>query len=55
MRWILKEKGILLIVEGDAKYITKLFKPVDGFNTIDELFYFMRKNDKVGAFFHKTV
>lgn len=50
LRGRLKEKGIDLIVEGDAKSIKKLFKPVNGIDNVDDLFYFMKKNNKVGAF-----
>ncbi len=50
LRGHLKEKGIDLIMEGDTKSIKKLFKPIDNFNNVDDLFYFMKKNDKVGAF-----
>jgi hypothetical protein len=50
LRGLLKEKGIDLIVEGDVRSIKKLFKPIDGIDNVDDLFYFMRQNDKVGAF-----
>ena len=54
LRGILKKKGIQLIVEGDAKYITKSFRPVTigniRFEKVDDLFYFMRNNDLVGGF-----
>jgi hypothetical protein len=52
LRGILKQKGIILIVEDDVKSITRLFKEVDGFKSADELFSFMRSEDPpfVGAF-----
>ena len=42
LRGVLKQKGVHLIVEGDVRSITKLFKPVDDFKTIDDLFFAMR-------------
>ena len=50
LRGILKAKGIVLIVEGDGKIITKLFKPVDDFKTIDNLFDVMRFEGFPGGF-----
>ncbi|UMY66459.1 MULTISPECIES: zincin-like metallopeptidase toxin domain-containing protein [unclassified Flavobacterium] len=50
LRGILKRKGIHLIAEGDAKYITRLFKPVDGFKTIEDLFEAMKGDGLRGAF-----
>jgi hypothetical protein len=50
LRGILKQKGIDLIVEGDLKSVTKLFKPVDDFRTIDDLFYAMNKKGFPGGF-----
>ena len=50
LRRILKTKEIHLIVEGDAKSITKLFKPLDDFKTIDDLFYAMRNEGLPGGF-----
>lgn len=50
LRGILKQKGITLIVEGDSKSITKLFKPVDNFKTIDDLFNTMRYEGFPGGF-----
>jgi hypothetical protein len=52
LRGILKEKGILLIVEGDVKSVTKLFKPIGTFEKIEDLFYYMRNQDPpfVGLF-----
>jgi Metallopeptidase toxin 4 len=54
LRGFLKTKGVDLIVEGDAKGITRLFKPVDDFKNSDELFYFMKNKRKVGAFNAET-
>ena len=54
LRGILKEKGIHLIVEGDLKSVTKLFKPVDDFKTIDDLFYAMNKRGFPGGFNAQT-
>ena len=56
MRGFLKTKGIDLIVEGDAKSITRLFKPVDGFEKSDDLLYFMgrQKQPYKGMFTAKT-
>ena len=50
LRGTLKQKGIHLIVEGDKKSITKLFKPIDEFKNIDELFYAMRAKGFPGGF-----
>ncbi len=50
LRGVLKQKGIHLIVEGDAKYISTLFKPVDDFKTIDDLFGAMRYEGFPGGF-----
>lgn len=50
LRGILKQKGITLIVDGDLKYITKLFKPIDNFKSFEELTLFMKNNGKVGLF-----
>lgn len=50
LRGILKQKGITLIVEGDSKSITKLFKPVNDFKTIDDLFNAMRYEGFPGGF-----
>jgi hypothetical protein len=50
LRGILKEKGILLIVEGDVKSITKLFMSVDDFKTVDDLFYVMKVKGFPGGF-----
>jgi Metallopeptidase toxin 4 len=56
LRGILNEKGILLIVEGDLKSVTKLFKPiiVDGiyFDNVNNLFNYMRSKTPpyVGGF-----
>jgi hypothetical protein len=54
LRGLLSKKGIHLIVEGDAKNITKLFKPIDDFKTVDDLFYSMRIDGFVGGFNAKT-
>jgi hypothetical protein len=56
LRGILKEKGILLIVEGDVKSVTKLFKPVTVdkiyFSNIEDLFIYMhnKRPPLVGGF-----
>jgi len=54
LRGLLKEKGIILIVEEDLKSVKRLFKPVylDGelISTADDLFYYMRKNGFAGGF-----
>ena len=50
LRGFLKEKGILLIVEGDAKSITRLFVPIEDFRTVDDLFYAMSKKGFPGGF-----
>ena len=50
LRGILKQKGNLLIVEGDAKSITKLFNPIDDFKSADDLFNAMRYEGFPGAF-----
>ena len=56
LRGILKQKGILLIVEGDAKSITRKFIPIDNFKTFDELLLFMKTSNpqKVGMFHAST-
>jgi len=54
LRGFLQQKGIQLIVEGDVKSITKLFKEADGFKNADELFAFMKRKNLVGAFNSKT-
>ena len=38
LRGLLKEKGIHLIVEGDAKSITRYFVPIEDFKTVNDLF-----------------
>ncbi|WP_286494582.1 zincin-like metallopeptidase toxin domain-containing protein [Empedobacter brevis] len=50
LRGILKQKGIILIVDGDVKNIVKLFKPIDNFKSFEELTLFMKNNNKVGLF-----
>lgn len=52
LRGLLKEKGILLIIDGDTKNIKKLFKPLMGFDKVDDLFRYMngRKPPLVGGF-----
>ena len=50
LRGILKQKGINLIVDGDANSIVKLFKPIDQFKSFEELTLFMKNNNKVGLF-----
>jgi hypothetical protein len=52
LRGLLKEKGITLIVDGDLRSIKKLFKPLMGFDTVDDLFRFMssRNPPLVGGF-----
>jgi len=56
LRGILKQKGIILIVEGDLKGISKLFKPVtvggNYFDKANDLLYFMKttKPPLVGGF-----
>ncbi len=56
LRGIVQKHGIQLIVEGDAKSITNLFKKVDGFRSADELFAFMqnKKPPLVGGFNAET-
>ncbi len=50
LRGILKQKGIQLIVDGDANSIVKLFKPIDNFKSFEDLTLFMKNNNKVGLF-----
>jgi hypothetical protein len=50
LRGILTQKGIHLIVEGDAKSITRFFKPVDDFKSIEDLFDAMRYEGFPGGF-----
>jgi hypothetical protein len=52
LRGLLKEKGILLIIDGDTKNIKKLFRPLMGFDKVDDLFRYMngRKPPLVGGF-----
>lgn len=50
LRGILKQKGINLIVDGDANFIVKLFQPIGEFKSFEELILFMKNNDKVGLF-----
>ena len=54
LRTILREKGVQLIVEGDQKSITKLFKVVSieglRFDSLDDLLYFMHLKNYKGGF-----
>ncbi|WP_426476930.1 zincin-like metallopeptidase toxin domain-containing protein [Chryseobacterium sp. CBSDS_008] len=50
LRGLLKEKGIILIMEDDIRSIKRLFTPVMGYSNVDDLFYFMRKNGIAGGF-----
>ncbi|WP_296146403.1 zincin-like metallopeptidase toxin domain-containing protein [uncultured Flavobacterium sp.] len=52
LRGLLKEKGIILVIDGDLKSIKKLFKPLMGFDKVDDLFRFMSSQNPplVGGF-----
>ncbi len=54
LRGFLKQKGIHLIVEGDLKSVTQLFKPIDEFKNADELFYAMISKGFPGGFNART-
>ncbi len=56
LRGTLKNKGFQLIVEGDIKAVTKLFKPMGGFKSFDELILHMQsfRPPKVGLFHAET-
>lgn len=56
LRGILKNKGLTLIVDGDINSITKLYKPVGGFKTFEDLILFMKSSipPKVGMFSAQT-
>ncbi|WP_182625489.1 zincin-like metallopeptidase toxin domain-containing protein [Myroides sp. NP-2] len=56
LRGILNKKGIQLIVEGDSKSITKLFKPIDNFKIYDNFIRYMYSFNppKVGGFHAPT-
>jgi zincin-like metallopeptidase toxin 4 of polymorphic toxin system len=52
LRGLLKEKGIILIIDGDLRSIKQLFKPIMGFDKVDDLFRYMssRNPPLVGGF-----
>ncbi|WP_185155102.1 zincin-like metallopeptidase toxin domain-containing protein [Chryseobacterium sp. c4a] len=56
LRGTLKNKGLTLIVDGDINSITKLYKPVGGFKTFEDLMLFMKSSipPKVGMFSAET-
>ncbi|WP_431611523.1 zincin-like metallopeptidase toxin domain-containing protein [Chryseobacterium sp. 'Rf worker isolate 10'] len=56
LRGTLKNKGLTLIVDGDINSITKLYKPVGGFKTFEDLMLFMKSSipPKVGMFSAQT-
>jgi hypothetical protein len=56
LRGLLAKKNIQLIVDGDKKVITRLFKPTGRFKSAEDLFFFMktRKPPYVGMFNAET-